>query len=85
MEALPCPATVRTAPCKFTACVSIVLLTVSRWMSMWWHHQDLLGKMLTLDPAKRPKPEELLGHAFFATDTARSKQAATQPAQQPAA
>ena len=27
--------------------------------------KDLLEKMLTLDPEKRPSPEDLLAHKFF--------------------
>jgi len=27
--------------------------------------KDVLEKMLTLDPEKRPTPEELLAHQFF--------------------
>ena len=41
--------------------------------------KDLLERMLTLDPAKRPTPADLLGHAFFLGDTARrSTQAAAE-------
>ena len=30
--------------------------------------KDVLEKMLTLDPEKRPSPEELLAHQFFQVD-----------------
>lgn len=33
--------------------------------------RDLLVRMLTLDPSKRPVPEDLLGHAFFQSKSAR--------------
>ena len=43
--------------------------------------KDLLERMLTLDPAKRPTPADLLGHAFFLGDTARRSTQAAAAAQ----